>query len=117
MSDKSDRSKEEDIDLFRRAMQGVTPLKPDHRIKRKPARKKPLLRTPDDDAPEMAHRFTDDFVPEECPDRLYFERPGGVQKSVLKKLRSGKFAVDSSLDLHGLTVEQARQQLTAFMAE
>ena len=49
-----------------------------------------------------------------CPDRLYFERAGGARKSVLKKLRAGKLPVQSKLDLHGLNVEQARQQLHWF---
>ena len=41
-------------------------------------------------------------------DMLTFARPG-VQHGVFKNLRQGKYEIHSTLDLHGLTVEQSRQ--------
>ena len=38
---------------------------------------------------------------------LSFRRPG-VQYGVFKRLRHGEYRIDTRLDLHGLTVEQAR---------
>jgi DNA-nicking Smr family endonuclease len=39
----------------------------------------------------------------------------GVQHSVMRKLRRGDFSVEDELDLHGLTVLQARRQLSHFL--
>ena len=118
MNDESDKKDNpEDDDLFRQAMRDVTPLKPVNRVRHRPApRKSPIQQTEDTDLASQ-QRFTESMIDQECPDHLQYERPGGAQKSVLKKLRSGKLAVDSTLDLHGLTVEQARLQLIAFMEE
>ncbi|MEX2479605.1 MAG: Smr/MutS family protein [Gammaproteobacteria bacterium] len=44
-----------------------------------------------------------------------YHRPG-VQHSLLRKLRRGQFALEGELDLHGLTVVQARQRLADFLA-
>jgi DNA-nicking Smr family endonuclease len=39
----------------------------------------------------------------------------GLQKKVLTKMRQGYFGVDAELDLHGLTAQQAKQQLLRFL--
>jgi DNA-nicking Smr family endonuclease len=118
MSDESDKKDNgEDEDLFRQAMRNVTPLKPDNRVRHRPEPRKPPPRQPDTAAAEMQHHFTGAMLDETCPELLQFERPGGAQKSVLKKLRNGKLPIDSTLDLHGLTVEEARLQLIDFMEE
>ena len=80
---------DEDRELFRDAMQGVTPLKTDNRDRRRPKKK---------------------------PARINFAR-SGVQPNTLKKLRQGKLTVESELDLHGMTVEQARMALLLFLEE
>lgn len=116
MNDESDNDNQDDDDLFRQAMRGVAPLKPDNRIRRKPAPKKPPSRRDDHGEPDLSG-FTDNTFEQTCPERLYFERPGGAQKSVLKKLRAGELPIDSTLDLHGLTVDQAREQLIDFIEE
>lgn len=117
MNDDSDKDIEEDDELFKQAMRDVSPLKPDNKIRHKPTPRRPAIRRPENNADEFPERFSEDLFEQECPDQLSFERDGGAQKSVLKKLRQGKLAIDGTLDLHGLTVAQARQQLIAFMAE
>jgi len=117
MNDESDKDNKDDNDLFRQAMDGVEPLKPDNRVRHKPAPRKPPIRQPQGHDTDFSERFTEGMFEQECPDQLYFERAGGAQKSVLKKLRSGKLPVDNTLDLHGLTVEEARLQLIDFMEE
>ena len=37
--------------------------------------------------------------------------------SLLKKLRAGRYAVQSEIDLHGLTVAEAKSELGAFLSE
>ena len=49
-------------------------------------------------------------------DPLAFSRPG-VQHSVYKNLRQGKYEIQSRLDLHRHTVEQARKALWSFVDE
>jgi DNA-nicking Smr family endonuclease len=49
-------------------------------------------------------------------DELVYHRPG-VQMSVLKKLRRGQYRVQAEIDLHGLTVAEAKQFLREFLAD
>lgn len=53
-----------------------------------------------------------DFL--ETGEHLSYTQPG-VQRSVLKKLKSGKYSVQSEIDLHGLTVDEARAELSGFL--
>lgn len=47
-------------------------------------------------------------------DSFSFLAPG-LQKNILKKLRKGYFGTDASIDLHGLTSQEANQQLSKFL--
>ena len=49
-------------------------------------------------------------------DYLAYVRPG-VQHGVFKNLRLGKYPIQSTLDLHGQTVESARQIIKRFIAD
>lgn len=49
-------------------------------------------------------------------DTLSFRREG-VQHGVFKKLRLGRYPIDASLDLHRLTVAEAREEVFSFIAE
>jgi DNA-nicking Smr family endonuclease len=49
-------------------------------------------------------------------EELTFHRPG-VQPSVLRKLRRGEYRVQREIDLHGLTVAQAKQALRQFLID
>lgn len=48
-------------------------------------------------------------------DELYFKR-SGVQQEIMRKLRRGKFAIESELDLHGMTVNVAKNELDKFLS-
>jgi DNA-nicking Smr family endonuclease len=118
MNDESDEQEsQDDRDLFQQAMRDVTPLKPDNRVRHRPAAKATPPRPRDAAAEEPDQRFADTLYEDRCPDRLYFARAGGAQKPVLKKLRAGRLPVDSTLDLHGLKVDAARSQLIEFLTE
>src|SRR5512139_398925 len=70
-----------------------------------------------DEAAVMRDIFSDDgFAIEELEtgEELLHWRPG-LQHQVLKKLRRGHYSVGAELDLHGLTVTEARQALSAFL--
>ena len=103
-------------------MSGVTPLRSTNKIKTSEikTRKKPKI--PPIKTTEKDYRFTiedvfsDTEISEDCPDILSFSR-SGLQHNVLKKLRQGKQPIEHALDLHGLTVEQARDELLEFLGE
>ncbi len=115
MSD--DSTKKDEGSLFLSEMGGVTPLKPDNKIKHK---KKPNKAA--QQHAEEAYNFAIDDVfsdagmVEDCPDILSFAR-SGLQHKVLKKLRQGKHPIEHMLDLHGLTVNQASGELLEFLGE
>ena len=52
----------------------------------------------------------------ESGDELAFRRDG-VAEAVLRRLRRGEYAVRDELDLHGMTQDEARVALGAFLAE
>ena len=55
--------------------------------------------------------LTSSHVPEVGPfDVLEFQREG-VQHGVFKKLRRGRYEIEATVDLHNMTVEQARVEL------
>lgn len=112
-----------DEDLFLQAMDGVQPIKVEARV----ALKDPAL-TPDPglearrraaiaQQAEAAELLGGDFItPVDPLDILDFKRPG-VQHGVYKNLRLGKYAIDAQLDLHRLTVDQAREALAEFIRD
>lgn len=113
----SDSTNNEEESLFMSEMAGVTPLKPDNKIKIEKTPNKPLQQASGEN-----HSFAIDDVfsnaemIEDCPDILSFSR-SGLQHNVLKKLRQGKNPIEHILDLHGLTVDQARAELLEFLGE
>ena len=110
MDDDSD-----DIDLFRQALDNVTPLE-GNRVE--PARKRlkpiPGQRIADDRRvlDELAEASPFD-VDAETGDELLYVRPG-VQQKLLRKLRRGQFSIGAALDLHGKTVAEAQEALAEF---
>ena len=112
----SDR--DEDRQLFRAAVRGVKPLA---RAAPSPQRTKPPPAARFSRADRLA-------VLEEslsgnpldpalaAGDELVFRREG-VPLEVLRRLRRGEYRVQGELDLHGLTVPQAKQALREFLTE
>ncbi len=47
-------------------------------------------------------------------DTLFYSR-GGLQHKTLKDLRTGKIAPSAEIDLHGMTVEESRENLSRFI--
>lgn len=112
-----DSTNNDEDSLFMAEMSGVKPLKPDNKIKLKKPANKPLQQAAIDDADfAIDDIFSTAELNEDCPDILSFSR-SGLQHKVLKKLRQGKQPVEHVLDLHGLTVEQARTELLDFLSE
>ena len=108
---------EEDLALFRDAVGEVRSVA-DDRVHETPRRaERPVARSAErDDRSVMAALLDElsdaDFL--ETGEHLAHAQPG-VQKSVVKKLRAGRYAVQSEIDLHGLTVAEARSELGEFL--
>jgi DNA-nicking Smr family endonuclease len=109
---------DEDVRLFREAMRDVRPLGMDRDTvtpRRRPARARftrmerfAVLEESVTGAPHA-----DPLVASE--EALSFRRPG-VPENVLRRLRRGEYRVSGELDLHGLTVAQAKQALRRFLS-
>lgn len=110
---------EEDLELFRDAVGDVKSVA-DDRVHEQPKRAaRPRARSAEiDDRSVMASLLDElsdaDFL--ETGEHLAHAQPG-VQKSVVRKLRSGRYAIQAEIDLHGLTVTEAKSELGSFLAE
>ena len=110
----------QDDDLFTSEMSGVEPLKRDPRER--------LVKTDRTDsavrrqAAVTAHArsdnsLTDDGIaPLDAWYALEFKRPG-IQNGVYRKLRLGHYDIEARLDLHRMTVAQARIEVWSFFKE
>lgn len=112
----------EDSELFRREMGNVRLLRPDKitlshvpHERGKPA--KSISHRPALEHPQTFHNELSDDIDVgtlETSDEMLFVR-SGMQHGLLRKLRRGQFNINGQLDLHGLTVPEARQALTSFL--
>jgi DNA-nicking Smr family endonuclease len=109
----------EDAELFRRAMQGVQPLKQPARVAT--ARGAAKVRARFARAARAAVMLESlgpgaDLYDVQPGDELLFRR-AGVSETVLRRLRRGQYRIDAEIDLHGLTVNDAAIQLGTFLRE
>ncbi|RLJ21548.1 DNA mismatch repair protein MutS [bacterium endosymbiont of Escarpia laminata] len=109
-------NQKEESNLFRDSLDDTSPLPQDRTEpykKRLPPR--PLdLEDEDDDGFSATDHYSDTEI--EATDELLFSRPG-VQDRVIRDLRRGRFEIGLELDLHGLTVAYARENLGIFLTE
>ncbi len=116
----NDSTKSSDESLFLAEMVDVTPLRPANKISARKIKIRRISKTTAVQTTNEDHYFIiDDALScsepvEDCPDILSFSR-SGLQHNVLKKLRQGKQPIEQILDLHGLTVAQARNELLDFL--
>ena len=108
-------------DLFLEEMSGVKPLQrePRERLIRQSAEGNLELRR--QAATEALHEKINPLLDEGVDplDAWYvldFKRPG-IQHGVYKKLRMGRYDIDARLDLHRMTVKQAREEVKQFIDE
>ena len=113
----------EDARLFREAVQDVKPLghtapTADH-SSRRPRRPRAAARfTRADRLAVLEESLRDGSIDPELAsgEELVFRR-AGVQPAILRKLRRGDYRVQGEIDLHGLTVAEAKQALREFLAQ
>lgn len=116
MAESKDISRQ-DIELFRQAIGEIDKI--EHNGAELPVPKpfpipKQTIISEQNSLNQMANNPFD--IPDiEIGDELYFRR-SGVQQQIMRKLRRGQFAIESELDLHGMTVNVAKKELKDFLA-
>ncbi|MFK7858621.1 MAG: Smr/MutS family protein [Granulosicoccus sp.] len=107
---------DDDMALFREAVGPVRSVDHDRVDTAKPS-PAPLVRHSEHDDRSVMQSLLEDLSESdflETGEHLSYTQPG-VQLGVLKKLKSGRYSIQSEIDLHGLTVDEARQELSAFL--
>ncbi|HVW68243.1 MAG TPA: Smr/MutS family protein [Steroidobacteraceae bacterium] len=108
-----------DVRLFREAVRDVKPLPGDGTPVTRGRRPPPLARfSRADRHAVLRESLTSEGGDPELAagDELVYHR-AGIQMSVLRKLRRGQYRVQAEIDLHGLTVAEAKQALRDFLAD
>lgn len=126
MSYPSDQEQDDDLD-FDSAMQGVKRIRHDRHVD--PDAGKLKLRRKHDSATRFRRQAAEQEVEQvidglsseasqivDSADELLFAAPG-VQLRLLKRLRLGHLPWEAGLDLHGYTVETARDELSGFIRD
>lgn len=114
----SNRDDPTDDELFRAAMQGVRRLPPSDRAADRRTAVPPEARQRHADDLAVMQELLAEPDPEwmEAAETLSYTAPG-VQDGVLRKLRRGTYRVQAELDLHGLNRDQARREVSHFIAD
>ena len=94
----------DDTGLWRRAMHDVTPLRGHRPVPVEPPAVAPVpMRAPARPAPSR----------QPLPP---LDRHAGVDRATAERLRRGRYPVEATLDLHGMTQERAHHALSGFVA-
>lgn len=114
---KDDPVKKKDTDEFRQAMRGTKPLASEERVPEAKAKPKPKARfSKADERQVLLESLEDDIdtIEHGYGAALRFSRQH-VGKRTMRKLQRGGYSVQAELDLHGMTVDEARQRLADFI--
>ena len=108
---------EDDIDEFRRAISDAKPLKSEERIPETRPKPKPRARFSKADEREVLNESLQDdidTIEHGYGAALRFHR-ASVGRRTMRKLARGGYSVQDEIDLHGMTVDEARQRLADFI--
>ena len=110
--------KDEDRALFRAAVRDVRPLGQPKRAPERERRRPRAASRRADEAQVLVDslRFDAHDLDVESGEELRFRREG-VSEAVLRRLCRGEYAVRDEIDLHGMTQDEARAALAAFLSE
>jgi len=109
---------DDDMALFREAVGDVRSVTNDRADTQK-SPPKPLVRHSEKDDRSVMESLLENLSEAdllETGEHLSYTQPG-VQRAVLRKLKSGRYSLQSEIDLHGLTVDEARTELSRFLVE
>ena len=110
---------DDDAELFRRAVSGTKPIDSEKRVEM--PRKKPLpaarfTRADESDALRESLESDVDDIAFGSGDALRFHRDS-VGRRTMRKLGRGNYAVQAEIDLHGMTVAEAKPRLAEFIQQ
>jgi DNA-nicking Smr family endonuclease len=108
---------EKDIDEFRRAMQGTRPLRAEERVPHEKPKPRPRANfSRADEQRVLAESLADDIdtIEHGYGAALRFHRQH-VGKRTMRKLQRGGYSVQAEIDLHGMTLEEAKPVLSDFI--
>lgn len=107
----------QDSELFRQAIGEVDKIEYDgaNLVTSKPAPVPNQTILSQQDALNKMANDPFDIPDVEIGDELFFRRDG-IQQQVMRKLRRGQYAIESELDLHGMTVSIAKKELDGFLS-
>ncbi|MDH3266243.1 MAG: Smr/MutS family protein [Gammaproteobacteria bacterium] len=106
-----------DNELFRRAVSDAKPLSAEERVakaKKKPAPKARFTRADEQQTLSESLEANIDTMERHNADSMRFHRQH-VGKRTMRKLARGRFSVQAEIDLHGMTVAEAKPRLTDFI--
>lgn len=114
MSKEKEQPESKDVELFRQALDGVTPLPPTGRITPIPSPHR--ASPPNRQAPSID--IIDTLSDHGAGDEPLTEfLRNGLSRMTLRKLRRGQWPLQDSLDLHGLRSDDARKLLLEFLQQ
>ena len=108
---------DDDPELFRRAVSDAKPLSAETRVQAPSRKPKPRARfSRADERAALRESLAADVDTMESgnADSLRFKRPS-VGRRTMRQLERGKYAVQDEIDLHGMTVDEARPRLADFI--
>lgn len=113
---------DDDFSLFKAELRGVKPIKHDRADTGKPKPNRARLETLRQAATARVESIkvdglSDQFVIDVGAEDALYWAGNGIQDSQMRKLKLGQIPFEGSLDLHGMTVEKARDTLWEFIAE
>ncbi len=123
MKSDDDKLSPEDRALFRDSVKDATPLGEKPAVKTQLTIKAPQTTQPEKSRKKITIRKESlldfplsDYSKETVTGDTVLEFSGkGISHKDMRRLKSGEFKVESALDLHGLTADEARQQILSFL--
>ena len=108
---------EDDKDLFRRAMSDAKRLRSEERVHHEPRKPKPKARFRRADEKKVLEESLEvdiDETESSSGEALRFKRPH-VGRTTMRMLQRGAYAIQAEIDLHGMTVAEAKPRLQNFV--
>lgn len=110
---------DDEIDLFRNAMSDARPLRAAERVaaaKKKPAPRAHFTRADEQQTLSESLEADIDTMERDNADRMHFQR-SSVGRRTMRKLSRGRYSVQAEIDLHGMTVAEAKPRLADFIED
>lgn len=104
-------------DLFRRAMSEAKPLRPDERVQPPSKKPKPKARFSRADEKQVLEESLEEGIDDTehgSGEALRFKRPH-VGRTTMRMLARGAYSIQAEIDLHGMTVAEAKPYLSKFV--